>query len=136
MKKIIYFMSLIVVLIVIWRQIGETQAASLPSSTELAQDDFRIIVQSVSSDNSPMQQMSFDIIVANADGVPVPSDKVQMQIKMPKMLCGIFPATIREIRQGTYEATVVPVMKGRWEAEASVRIGNEQYTVRHPFAVS
>lgn len=136
MKRMIYAIVMIVVVLLVRQQIRTTSATSLPSSTVFDQANLRIIVQSVSVDHSPMKEQSFDVIVADADGAPIHGADVRMEIKMPKMLCGIFPATVREVGQGTFEATVVPVMKGKWEAETSVRIGKEDYTIRHSFAVN
>lgn len=96
-------------------------AEDRPSAKALYIDDqIRMQISPVDSSAESMQTTTFELEIDELSGVPVTGADFEVNITMPDMFCGVFPAAIEEIRPGVYQATVVPVMRGKWQAEAEL----------------
>jgi len=83
-------------------------------------DQIRMEIMPVDSSAVSMQETTFELLIDELSGTPVTGADFELNITMPDMFCGVFPAAIEEIRPGVYQATVVPVMRGKWQAEAEL----------------
>ncbi|MEK4118783.1 FixH family protein [Paenibacillus sp. FSL W8-0919] len=93
-----------------------------PSTEALYIDDqIRMQITPVDSSAVSMQETTFELQIDELSGIPVTGADFDLNITMPDMFCGVFPASIEEIQPGVYHATVVPVMRGKWQAEAELQ---------------
>lgn len=83
----------------------------------------------------PMKETSFQIFITELPEKPIVNADIKLNLKMPDMFCGVFPAEIFESKPGVYSATAVPVMQGLWQAEAVLRWEDQYVTVRTLFKV-
>lgn len=89
----------------------------------------------VESSATTMQETVFEVRISELSGTPVMDADPELQITMPSMFCGVFPAVIEESEPGVYLATVVPAMRGQWEAEAWLYREDRIIQVSTSFAV-
>ena len=94
----------------------------------------RMELQTVQSVAEPMKETSFQVFITEFEK-PIVNADIKLNLKMPDMFCGVFPAEIVESKPGVYSATAVPVMQGLWEAEAVLRWEDQNVTVRTLFNV-
>ncbi|MGG4343242.1 FixH family protein [Paenibacillus lautus] len=90
----------------------------------------RMEIQSVQSVAEPMQETAFQVFITELPEKPVVNADIELNLTMPDMFCGVFPAEIVESKPGVYIATAVPVMQGLWHAEAVLRWEDQYVTVR------
>lgn len=83
----------------------------------------------------PMKETSFQMFITELPEKPIVNADIKLNLKMPDMFCGVFPAEIFESKPGVYSATAVPVMQGLWQAEAVLRWEDQYVTVRTLFKV-
>lgn len=93
------------------------------TSEVYADGQFRMEIATTELIAQPMKETTFIVTITELPEEPVTNAKVQVQILMPDMFCGVFPAKIVEISPGVYSATAVAVMPGTWQAEARVELG-------------
>ncbi|ANY71185.1 FixH family protein [Paenibacillus ihbetae] len=107
-----------------------------PSAEALYIDDqIRMEITPIDLSAASMQETTFELQIDELSGIPVTGADFELNITMPDMLCGVFPASIEEIRPGVYHATVVPVMRGKWQAEAELQWKERYVKVSTVFAV-
>ncbi|MGG3505196.1 FixH family protein [Paenibacillus lautus] len=117
--------------IILYRQVQDR-----PKVEDLYTDgQLRMEIQTVHSVAEPMKEMSFQVFITELPEKPVVNADIKLNLKMPDMFCGVFPAIIVESKPGVYSATAVPVMQGLWQAEAVLRWENEYVTVKTLFKV-
>lgn len=116
-------------------QYRSASAGSLPASSTYDDGNIVIRVHSNPEGARAMREQWFQIEVNDANGKPIEGARIETTLRMPKMYCGEFEASIVSDGSGLYEATAIPVMTGRWEAETVVKIDDERYVVKHPFLV-
>lgn len=95
----------------------------------------RMEIQTVQSVAEPMKETSFQVFITELPEKPIVNADIKLNLKMPDMFCGVFPAEIVESKPGVYSATAVPVMQGLWQAEAVLRWEDQNVTVRTLFNV-
>ncbi|MEF3312110.1 FixH family protein [Paenibacillus sp. GYB004] len=82
-----------------------------------------------------MEETAFRLLVTEESGTPVIDADLQLFISMPNMYCGVFQGAITQSQPGVYIATAIPVMQGRWHAEAVLRRENGPIRVHSQFDV-
>ncbi|MBU5347252.1 FixH family protein [Paenibacillus lautus] len=95
----------------------------------------RMEIQTVQSIVEPMKETSFQVFITELPEKPIVNADIKLNLKMPDMFCGVFPAEIVESKPGVYSATAVPVMQGLWQAEAVLRWEDQNVKVRTLFNV-
>jgi hypothetical protein len=120
-----------IVVLILYRQIQDrSKAEDLYTDGQL-----RMEIESVQSVAEPMKETSFQVFITELPEKPVINADIELNLTMPDMFCGVFPAAIVESKPGVYTATAVPVMQGLWQAEAVLRWEDQHVTVRTLFKV-
>lgn len=139
MKKLLLLIVLLsagIGIVIFTAQAQETY----PSSTSFDNGELHIRIDSDKNASKTMQQTTFAITVTDSSGNPVRAADMQVILLMPDMFCGVFPADITEEKPGTYLAVGMPVMKGSWQAKASIAAAPDSrysaVTIDHPFQVN
>lgn len=130
-KWSIVLLPVFVAVTLLWRHFsGSSTAEALYKD-----DDVRMKIAEAQPVAYPMKEAEFRLTIVKTSGQPVTAANVTMNIAMPDMLCGTFPADIVETSPGVYRATAVPVMRGRWQAEALLLLNGRRIMVETSFKV-
>lgn len=107
------------------------------SKAEAVYTDDHIHMQllTVQTQSQTMKETNFQIHITELPNLPLTNAEVELNITMPYMFCGVFPAVIIESQPGIYHATAIPVMSGLWQAEAILRLKDRQVIVSALFEV-
>ncbi|MFC5406006.1 hypothetical protein [Cohnella soli] len=114
---------------------SQGQDAKTPAQVVYSQNGVHIVLSASGNKVAPMKMSKFAMSLSDVEGRPIPNASVTMNLQMPRMFCGVIPTTVQSTKPGAYEAAGIPVMRGRWEAEASISIGKEHFSVTLPFDV-
>ncbi|GIO99636.1 hypothetical protein J14TS5_47220 [Paenibacillus lautus] len=121
-----FLLLFMIAAVILYRQVHDR-----PKVEDLYTDgQLRMEIQSVQSVAEPMKQTSFQVFITELPEKPVANADIELNLTMPDMFCGVFPAVIVESKPGVYIATAVPVMQGLWHAEAVLRWEDQYVTVR------
>lgn len=129
--SIAFLLFCIFAAIILFRQFQDRSQAEAFYSDE----QIRMEIQAAQSVAMPMKETAFQIFITELSENPVMSADLELNISMPDMFCGVFPAVIVESEPGVYTATAVPVMQGLWQAEAALRWKDQSVKVRTLFKV-
>jgi hypothetical protein len=100
------------------------------------QDEFiRMEIMPDLSSGQPLKESAFTLTIVEPSGKPFSGADVRVNLSMPEMFCGLFPATIVEANPGIYKAVAVPVMRGNWQVEALLNLDSRTIHVKYPFKV-
>lgn len=132
-KRLLFPSALVVLALLLAWQYRASGADAYAAATSVVQDGLTVRVESLDDAARTMKPAYFRIEARDEDGHSANVSSVKMRIEMPDMFCGVFQAEVAPTDPGRFEATVVPVMDGVWEAEAEVRIGDRTYVVKHRF---
>ncbi len=114
-------------------QYRASSADAYATTASLQQDGYEIRIESSAAEAATMKPALFRIEARRLDGGAVDIEDARMKIEMPGMFCGVFRAELTRLGPDRYEASVIPVMNGVWEAEAVVRIDDRAYAIKHRF---
>lgn len=105
------------------------------ADTVSVNDSIRMELHALEPAIRSMEETGFLLRITDRSGAPVRNAQLSIHITMPDMLCGELPATIIETEPGLYRAAVVPVMSGRWQAEARLAGQGKTLKVKAGFTV-
>jgi nitrogen fixation protein FixH len=71
--------------------------------------------------------------LTDAAGFPVKDAELAAYFVMPGMFCGHIPAAVQPLAAGEYEITGIPVMEGAWQANVTIKQGEETLVALHSF---
>lgn len=98
-------------------------------------DSIRMELHALEPAVRSMEEAGFHLRITDRSGAPVRNAQLSMHITMPDMFCGELPATVIETEPGLYRAAAVPVMSGRWQAEAMLAGQGKTLKVKAGFTV-
>ncbi|RUS46883.1 FixH family protein [Cohnella sp. AR92] len=135
-RRLAWPLSIAAILGIVFWLIGQQRTSALPLESALDTGSLRLEIVTLTAHSSPMEESHFLVRITDSNGLPVEADKLQIKTWMPKMFCGIFTAGIAPGGEnGQYDAVVLPVMRGRWVAEANIQVGKETYKLQHEYVV-
>lgn len=123
-------LCIFVMIILFWQVQDHPQLESIYTD-----DQIRMEILAAQSVAQPLKETFFQILITELPDRSVTSADLELNISMPNMLCGVFPAVIVESEPGVYSATALPVMQGVWQAEANLRWTDQSLKVRTLFKV-
>lgn len=126
-----FLLLFMITAVILYRQVHDrSKAEELYTDGQISME-----IQTINSVAEPMKETSFQVFITELPEKPVVNADIKLNLRMPDMFCGVFPAVIFESEPGVYNATAVPVMQGLWQAEAVLRWEDEYVTVRTLFKV-
>jgi len=133
-KKIVWSLPLLVA-IVGYAVVRSPVSSGSEAKASYADGHLLLDMSKEQTDARMMKDVSFRIRIRDAEGNPVQGAAAGLKVllSMPGMFCGTVPAQVSETEPGVYTATGVPVMRGKWQAEAIYRTEDGAIRLLYPF---